>query len=118
MAQKRATEQFQRRNDVTVDGRDMLINGDGELMRAEVVFGNVTVNSVLPSPERVKANVARSSFVLSQIGKALAKPGVKLSRKKGIPFFSVDENDPSIFIRSIDGHEERGRMVNGTFETL
>lgn len=84
----------------------------------KVTFGDVTVAGNRPSAESIQANIERSTDALARIGKKLVKPGVKLSKKKGIPRFSVDEDDPTIFVRVLDGHVDRGRMVNGEFEPI
>ncbi|CAN7676744.1 hypothetical protein LJR098_002148 [Rhizobium sp. LjRoot98] len=84
----------------------------------KVTFGDVTVAGNRPSAESIQANVERSTDALARIGKKLVKPGVKLSKKKGIPRFSVDEDDPTIFVRVLDGHVDRGRMVDGEFEPI
>ncbi|QCJ00900.1 hypothetical protein [Agrobacterium larrymoorei] len=83
-----------------------------------VTFGDVTIAGNRPSAESIKAHVDRSTDALARVGKKLTKPGVTLSKKKGIPRFSVDENDPTIFVRVLDGQVDRGRMVNGEFEPV
>lgn len=84
----------------------------------QVTFGDVTIAGNLPSAESVRVNVERSANALARIGKTLAKPGVRLPKKKGIPRFSVDEDDPTIFVRVLDGRVDRGRMINGEFELV
>lgn len=86
--------------------------------RGNVTFGNVTIAGVRPSAEVVRVNVERSTTALQRITRKLTKPGVTLSKKKGVPRFSADEDDPSIFIRVLDGKTDRGRMVNGEFEII
>jgi hypothetical protein len=83
-----------------------------------ITFGGVTIEGRKPSAESVKANVEQSTNALSRLSSKLTRPGIRLSRKKGVPRFSVDENDPAIFIRALDGRTDRGRMINGEFEPV
>jgi len=80
-----------------------------------VKFGSVTVSGARPSSAAVDANVERSTEALQRIVKKLAKPGVRLSIKKGVPRYSLDENDPGVFVRVLDGVTLRGRIVDGKF---
>lgn len=48
----------------------------------------------------------------------LTKPGVTLSKMKGVPRFSVDEDDPSIIIRVLNGKTDRGRMITVSLRFL
>lgn len=86
--------------------------------RGKVTFGNVTIAGVRPSAEIVRENVERSTTALQRVTRKLTTPGVTLSKKKGVPRFSVDEDDPSIFIRVLNGKTDRGRIVNGEFEII
>jgi len=83
-----------------------------------ITFDSVTIEGRKPSAESVKANVEQSTNALSRLSSKLTRPGFRLSRKKGVPRFSVDENDPTIFIRVLDGRTDRGRMINGEFEPV
>lgn len=86
--------------------------------RRKVTFGNVTITGVRPGAEVVRENIERSTRALQRLMGKLTKPGVTLSKKKGVPRFSADEDEPSIFIRVLNGRTDRGRMVNGEFEIL
>lgn len=88
----------------------------GQTDIVEVKFGEVTLFGAKPSAESVRESVERSSDALSRLFDALISPGVVLTKKRGIPYYSVDEHDPAVIVRSLDGVEERGRMVEGTFE--
>lgn len=87
-------------------------------VRGKVTFGNVTIAGSRPSADVVQKNVDLSTDALQRITVKLVKPGVTLPKKKGVPRFSVDENDPSIIIRVLDGKTDRGRLINGVFEII
>lgn len=78
-------------------------------------LGEVTVRGAKPSPELVKVNVTRSTQALERIGEKLVKPGVHLPRKKDVPRYSADENNPGVFIRLLNGRITTGRLQNGKF---
>ena len=46
----------------------------------------------------------------------LTRPGIRLRPKRGIPLFQVDENDPDILIRDLNGKRERGVFQDGEFK--
>lgn len=71
-----------------------------------------------PSSASVEANIERSTEALQRIRKKFAKPGVRLSIKKGVPLYSVDENNPGMFVRVLDGVTQRGHFVDGEFVAL
>jgi hypothetical protein len=78
-------------------------------------LGDVTVRGAKPSPELVRANVARSTKALERVVGKLTKPGVHLPDKKGVPRYSADENDPAILIRRLNGKITTGRLQDGRF---
>lgn len=90
----------------------------GDRHSYNVKFGSVTVSGAKPSSAAVDANIERSTEALQRISKKFAKPGVRLSIKKGVPRYSLDENDPGIFVRVLDGVTRRGRMIDGKFVAL
>jgi hypothetical protein len=106
------TEYKQSADKVTVK-----VRGRG-LRSYRVKFGSVTVSGAKPSSADVDANIERSTEALQRIGKKFGKPGVRLSVKKGVPRYSLDENDPAVFVRVLDGVTRRGRMVDGKFVAL
>jgi len=85
---------------------------------SKVKFGNVTVQGVQPSSTVVSANVERSSVALERAIKKLIKPGIVLRAKKDVPKFSAIEDEPGVFLRRLNGQEQRGRLVNGAFEVI
>jgi hypothetical protein len=48
---------------------------------------------------------------------ALIKPGVKLTRQKGIPLYFGCEDRPGWMVRELDGKKTIGRFANGRFLT-
>lgn len=85
---------------------------------SKVKFGSVVVTGTKPSSELVQVNVQKSTEALARVTAKLAKPGVSLRPKKGVPRFSIAENEAGVFIRRLDGRTERGRLVNGVFEVI
>lgn len=83
-----------------------------------VKFGDVTIKGALPSKSIVSANVALSTVALERVVKKLVKPGVVLRPKKDVPRFSAVEDEPGVFLRRLNGVEQRGRVVNGEFEVI
>lgn len=78
--------------------------------------GNVTVTGPRPSPDKVMANVRRSTKALVRVADRLCKPGVTLRPRKGVPRYSLDRDDPKIIIRKLDGCITRGFFANGGFQ--
>jgi hypothetical protein len=83
-----------------------------------VKFGDVTVTGKAPSAKLVRQNVQRSTEALERLAARLAKPGVRLRTRKGVPLFSCDSDDPDVMIRTLDGKTERGRIVDGVFRPI
>ncbi len=84
----------------------------------KVKFGDVTITAPAPNRAVVNANVAFSTAALSRAVERLAKPGIFLRAKKGVPLFSLDSEDPDVVIRTLDGKTERGHLVNGAFQAI
>lgn len=83
-----------------------------------VKFGDVTITAPAPARATVMANVATSTAALSRAVERLAKPGVQLHKKKGVPLFSLDSEDPDVVIRTLNGKTERGHLVDGVFQAI
>ena len=86
--------------------------------RAKTRFGDVTISGPRPSAAVVKFNVKRSTEALERVTRTLTKPGVALPAKKDVPLFSVAEGETDIFIRTLNGSTERGRLINGVFKVI
>lgn len=83
-----------------------------------VKFGDVTITAPAPTRSVVAAHVAVSTAALSRAVERLAKPGISLRAKKGVPLFSLDSEDPDVVIRTLDGKTERGHLVDGVFQAI
>jgi hypothetical protein len=79
-------------------------------------FGSVTVKGGAPAPATAKRNISLGQSALKRGLTALVKPGVTLSRSKGVPKYHVDPNDPTTLIRELNGRHERGVLTGGTFK--
>lgn len=99
-------------------GQFVTVRKPGRTARSSVTFGSVTVSGVRPPANVVEANVAISSSALKRAVKKIIKPGVALRTKFDVPRFSVSDDDPGVFVRRLNGVEQRGRLVNGTFEVI
>jgi hypothetical protein len=80
-------------------------------------FGLVTVGGRPLSGEATSANIAAGQAALKTLQTRLMKPGVGLAKKKGVPLFRADPNDPSRVLREVDGRTEVGFFENGEFRT-
>jgi hypothetical protein len=83
-----------------------------------IKFGDVTITAPAPERAAVTANVAVSTAALGRAVDRLARPGVFLRTKKGVPLFSLDSENPDIVIRTLNGKTERGQLVDGTFQAI
>lgn len=81
-----------------------------------ISIGNLTLVVPRPNKTQVQENVRRSTEALSRALVRLTRPGIRLRPKRGIPLFQVDENDPDIFIRDLDGKREQGLFQDGEFK--
>lgn len=81
-----------------------------------ISIGNLTLVVPRPTKTEVQENVRRSTEALGRALVRLTRPGIRLRPKRGIPLFQVDENDPDVFIRDLDGKRDRGRFQDGEFK--
>jgi hypothetical protein len=80
-----------------------------------VTFGSVTVTGPAPSEEVVRENIAAGRRALERALEAFKKPGIRLPRRRNVPLYRADPNEPNILIRELNGREERGTMSEGQF---
>lgn len=99
------------------NGQYVVVRGKGS-RGSKVKFGSVTISGSKPSAGLVKMNVERSTAALERVVKRLERPGVDIRAKKDVPQFSVAEGESGVFIRRLNGHINRGRLVNGAFEVI
>ncbi len=86
------------------------------MAQQRISIGNLTLVVPRPTKTEVQENVRRSTEALARALVRLTRPGIRLRPKRGIPLFQVDENDPDVFIRDLDGRRERGRFQDGEFK--
>lgn len=96
-------------------GMFVVVKSAAKSRNITTTLGEVTVRGAKPSPELVKANVARSTQALERVSEKLTKPGIHLPEKKNVPRYSADENNPGVFIRRLNGKITTGRLQNGQF---
>jgi hypothetical protein len=84
----------------------------------KVKFGDVTVTAPAPSATLVKRNVQISTQALDRLATRLGKPGVTLRKRKDVPLYSLDSDDPDVMIRTLNDKTERGHMVDGVFQAI
>lgn len=90
--------------------------GDAKRERSKTMrFGSVQAKVVAQSPATKTANVALGQVALKRAKTGFLKRGVSLRHGKSVPVFFADPREPSILIRRLDGHEERGKIVDGAF---
>jgi hypothetical protein len=86
--------------------------------RARVKVGDMIVSGDKASAAEVKTAVARSSEALNRLSRVIVEPGVRLSKRKDVPLFSIDPNNPGRVLRELNGRVDRGILENGAFKIL
>lgn len=89
--------------------------GGGEWVPVSVSFGSVTVRVDQPPESVRRANVEAGQAALRRGKAALLKPGVKLTREKGIPLYFGCDDRPGWMVRELDGKKTVGRFSSGRF---
>ena len=86
--------------------------------KQRISIGNLTL--VVPRPTKAQAqeSVRQSTEALTRALTRLTRPGIRIRPKRGIPLFQVDENDPDVLIRDLDGKRERGTLQDGEFKVI
>lgn len=87
----------------------------GEWVPVSVSFGSVTVQVAQPPDHVRRANIEAGQAALRRGKSALVKPGVKLTRQKGIPLYFGCEDRPGWMVRELDGKKTVGRFMSGRF---
>ena len=88
------------------------------MVRQRISIGNLTLIVPRPTKAQVQENARQSTEALARALTRLTRPGIRLRPKRGIPLFQVDENDPDILIRDLDGKRERGTLQDGEFKVI
>jgi hypothetical protein len=86
--------------------------------RTNVTFGSVTIKGVAPPIEDIERNIASGNSALGRAARAFAKPGIRLSRRKNIPFYRADPTESGVLIRELNGRSERVILVDGEFKLV
>jgi len=80
-----------------------------------VSFGSVTVQVIPPTESKRQANIAAGQAALRRGLHALLKPGIKLARKRGVPYYFGIDDRPGWMVQELDGKKTTGRFVDGEF---
>lgn len=80
-----------------------------------ITFGAVTVSNTVADEQTLVSNVKAGRDALVRAKDAFTKPGITLAQVMTVPRFRVDAHNPKIIIRELDGHLDRGSIVNGAF---
>lgn len=115
MSKQRSTPRSAAATTATTASAVVPARAGGRTAKVTTRLGTVTVSGQKPSAELVRGNVARSTQALERVRARLAKPGIYLPEKKGVPRYAADENVPGLFIRRLNGTITTGRLENGEF---
>ena len=100
------------------DGGRVIIQAKNHRSRARVKIGNMIVFGDKASAAEVRTAVAVSSEALNRLSHTIVRPGIRLTKRKGVPLFSIDPNNPGRVIRKLDGKTEQGVLEGGAFKVL
>lgn len=89
-----------------------------EQATVSILFGSVTVEATLPPEHIRRANIEAGQKALMRAKSALIKPGIKLSREKGVPLYFGCDDQPDLLIRELDGKRTLGKIVRGRFHAV
>ncbi len=81
----------------------------------KIKFGDVVITARRPSDAEIQRNAEEGWAGLARAFARLARPGVRIYPKKDVPLYSVDPDDPNIFIRKLNGKVDRGVFQDGQF---
>lgn len=93
-------------------------SADARTAQQRISIGALTILVPRPTKAQVDENVRRSTEALGRALSRLTRPGIRLRPKRGVPLFQVDEDDPDILIRDLDGRRQRGVFQDGEFQAL
>lgn len=63
-----------------------------------------------------KRNIAEGRSALSRAKATLARAGVQVRIKDGVPMYHADPKTPGLLVRTLNGATTRGRLVGGKFK--
>jgi hypothetical protein len=81
-----------------------------------VRFGDVTITAQRPSDADIERNVEAGGAGLARALPRLARAGVRIYPKKDVPLYWCDADDPTVFIRKLNGRTQRGVFEDGQFK--
>lgn len=79
-------------------------------------FGSVLVEASPPSKSAAKRNIEAGSVAMGRVGRALARPGVKVDLGRDVPLYKADPVRAGYLIRKLKGSEQSGKIVDGKFK--
>ncbi len=72
----------------------------------------------LPTEEEFKRRNEAVNKGLALALRSLLTPGIVIEEKKDVPLYWVSKNEPDIFIRRLNGRDQRGRMIDSKFQVI
>lgn len=49
---------------------------------------------------------------------SLFTPGVFIEEKRDVPLYWESDNEPNVFIRRLNGRDQRGRIIDSEFQVI
>ena len=95
--------------------KSVSLHSDEKMAPVTVSFGSVTVQVMPPTESERQANIAAGQAALRRGLHTLLKPGIKLARKRGVPYYFGIDDRPGWMIQELDGKNSVGRFVDGEF---
>ncbi|MGA0599205.1 hypothetical protein ACO2Q3_00710 [Caulobacter sp. KR2-114] len=90
----------------------------GKRARYSYSFGDAVLTNDKGQQATTPETLEMSRKAMRELGWRLRKPGVKLRMAKGVPKFYVDEGNPDLIVREVDGKQERGTFEDGKFKAV
>ena len=88
----------------------------GPRKRKRIRFGDISVPAADLTDEQIAKSIADSTGALRRAASRIVKPGVRIRPRKGVPLYHLDDDDPDVIIRTLDGVVERGIFAEGQFK--
>jgi hypothetical protein len=114
MSRKQATSQ--RRRATVGFAEPKSVNAHAGEQKRKVTFGDVTVWGSKITKEQTKVSAEFGQAALKRAADRIVRPGVTIAQRKGVPLYRVDDDNPNVIIRKLDGIEERGIFADGEFK--
>lgn len=88
----------------------------GNSASLKIRFGSVLVEASAPSKSAAKRNIEAGSVAMGRVGRALARPGVKVELGRDVPLYKADPSRAGYLIRTLKGSQQSGKIVGGKFK--